>query len=318
MEKKTEKIKALIFIDTNILLDFYRIKKSDISLKYLKEIEAHKEILILTNQVEMEFKKNRQKVISEAFSEINKMSSTNVNVPTILFDAKPVEMIRKAQSVISEQQKKITDRVNKILANPGTQDKVFQTLQRVFKTEGEYNLSRNNKKRFSIRKLALKRFGLGYPPRKSTDNSIGDSINWEWIIDCAIRTDKHIIIVTRDGDFGLTHNGNSFLNDWLQIEFKERVSAKRKIILTDKLSRAFRLVEIPVTKEMEEEEKNVIAINTNFKLKEWQDTIRLLRESINPDLINSYTQYRENLNLEEFKESLRKIGDITKNIGKVT
>jgi len=55
--KKSDRLDVLIFIDTNILFDFYRIRKSDISLKYLHEIESHANRLILTNQVEMEFRK---------------------------------------------------------------------------------------------------------------------------------------------------------------------------------------------------------------------------------------------------------------------
>ncbi|MCK9627671.1 MAG: PIN domain-containing protein [Bacteroidales bacterium] len=259
MVKTIDKIDALIFIDTNILLDFYRIRKSDISLKYLQEMENHKGILILTNQVEMEFRKNRQKVILETIAEVNKISAGNLNIPTILSDAKPVEMLRRAQRQIATQQKKIKERIDKLLANPGTQDKVFQTLQKIFKTPSEYNLNRDNNKRFTIRRLALRRFYLGYPPRKNEDNSIGDAINWEWIIDCASRTDKHIILVTRDCDFGIIYGENSYLNDWLQIEFKERISQKRKIILTDKLSTAFKLVEIPVTTEMIEEENTIIS-----------------------------------------------------------
>lgn len=259
MAKKNDKIDALIFIDTNILLDFYRIRKSDISLKYLQEMENHKGILILTNQVEMEFRKNRQKVILEAITEVNKISAGNLNIPTILSDAKPVDMLKSAQKQIATQQKKIKERIDKLLASPGTQDIVFQTLQRIFKTPSEYNLNRDNDKRYTIRRLALRRFYLGYPPRKKEDNSIGDAINWEWIIDCASRTDKHIILVTRDCDFGIIYGDNSYLNDWLQVEFKERISQKRKIILTDKLSTAFKLVEIPVTTEMIEEENTIIS-----------------------------------------------------------
>ncbi|MCF8320976.1 MAG: PIN domain-containing protein [Flavobacterium sp.] len=59
-KKSTEYIDALVFIDTNILLDFYRIRKSNISMKYLEEIEKHKELIIITSQVEMEFNVNRQ------------------------------------------------------------------------------------------------------------------------------------------------------------------------------------------------------------------------------------------------------------------
>lgn len=256
------KLDALIFIDTNILLDFYRIRKSDISLKYLNEMESNKHRLILTSQVEMEFRKNRQKVILEALGEVKKISVNNISCPAIFLDAQPIKMIAKAKKEIEVQQKKITSRIDKILNNPGTHDKVFQTVQKVYKTESDFNLNRENKKRYTIRRLASKRFILGYPPRKKEDNSIGDAINWEWIIDCANRTDKHIILVTRDADFGIHHNNNSFLNDWLQVEFKERISKKRKIIMTDKLSTAFKIVDIPVTKEMVEEEDSIIKVRT--------------------------------------------------------
>ena len=50
-------IDALLFIDTNILLDFYRERKSDVSMRFLEQIEAIKDRLILGSQVEMEYKK---------------------------------------------------------------------------------------------------------------------------------------------------------------------------------------------------------------------------------------------------------------------
>jgi hypothetical protein len=84
-------------------------------------------------------------------------------------------------------------------------------------------------------------------------------VNWEWIVQCAIESGKHIIIVTRDRDYGATYNGESFLNDWLRQEFSERVSRKRKIILTEKLAKALKMVHAAVTKEMEEEENRMIA-----------------------------------------------------------
>jgi hypothetical protein len=44
----------LLFIDTNIYLDFYRIR-SEIKTPFLAHLEAIKEWLITTDQVEMEF-----------------------------------------------------------------------------------------------------------------------------------------------------------------------------------------------------------------------------------------------------------------------
>jgi len=92
---KEEKLDALIFIDTNIMLDFYRIRKSDISMKYLEQIESHKDLIVTSSQVEMEFKKNRQSTILESIGEINKINNVNLNIPAILSTNKSVEIIKK-------------------------------------------------------------------------------------------------------------------------------------------------------------------------------------------------------------------------------
>lgn len=274
-------MEALIFIDTNILLDFYRMRKSDVSLKYLEEIENHKDLIITSSQVEMEYKKNRQAVILESISEVKKNININLSVPTILSDARAVEMIKKSKKVIEDQQNRVKLQIERILKNPSKYDPVYQSLQKLFNYNSPINLNRENKLRFSIRKLAIKRFILGYPPRKKTDTSIGDSVNWEWIIKSAETTGKHIIIVTRDNDFGAVYDGDSYLNDWLVQEFKQRVSRRRRIIITDKLSAAFKLVDVPVTKEMIEEEEKVIDLSTlNYKMKISQDALKKFTDTI--------------------------------------
>lgn len=97
--------------------------------------------------------------------------------------------------------------------------------------------------------------------------------------------------MTRDADFGVTHGDNSFLNDWLQIEFKERINQRRKIILTDKLSRAFKILEIPVTDEMVEEENTIITTRkieeiqkneaTKLRAEQFREKIRLFFDESN-------------------------------------
>lgn len=293
VKKKIEKIDALIFIDTNIFLDFYRIRKSNVSMKYLDEIEKHKNLIITSSQVEMEFKKNRQSVILESIGEVKKINNVNISVPAILSNTKAVEMIEKSKKDISKKQKELKERIENILKNPSHNDPVYKYLQKLFRHTSTINLNRENKIRFEIRNLAKKRFILGYPPRKNTDNSIGDAVNWEWIIKCAETSGKHIILVTRDSDFGCNYEDDSFLNDWLKQEFKQRISQKRKIILTDKLSRAFQLVEIPVTKEMIEEEEKVIDIALrNYQMHNVQETIKRLQE---------------NMKLNELQEAMRRL-----------
>lgn len=281
MAKKIEKIDALIFIDTNIFLDFYRIRRTDVSLKYLEEIVKHKDIIITSSQVEMEYKKNRQSAILESINEVTKKNNINLSVPAILTDSQALKMMKKSKTEIDNQQKKIKLQIERILKNPNLYDPVYKSLQKIFINKSEINLNRDNKIRISIRNLAKKRFLLGYPPRKKDDNSIGDAINWEWIIKCAEQTGKHIIIVTRDTDFGAITENESYLNDWLKQEFKQRISQKRKLILTDKLSQAFQLVEIPVSKEMIEEEKIVIKESFMESQERLKEMIKKLSETIN-------------------------------------
>lgn len=252
---------ALIFIDTNIFLDFYRIKSSDISLSYLDLIDKNKDKIITGNQIEMEFKKNRQKVILESIGKIKTPNWETLTPPAILSDAKPSDVIDKKKKEIAKQQKKLRDRILKILKNPATNDPVYRTLQRLFKNNSDFNLNRDKDIRSTIRNRAKERFTLGYPPRKKEDNSIGDAYNWEWILKCAEDSGKNIILVTRDSDYGVIYDKEGILNDWLLQEFKERISRKRKIILTDRLAWAFEQIKVTVTKEMIEEEERLIASN---------------------------------------------------------
>lgn len=170
-------------------------------------------------------------------------------------DVQAMRQIDKKKKEIATQKTKVDKKIKSILSDPTNHDPVYQCLQRIFKHDSPYNLTRTKKERITIRRLAWKRFILGYPPRKQADTSIGDAINWEWIVDCSVRSGKHVVLVTRDTDFGAIYDGVSHLNDWLKQEFSERVSRKRRIVLTDKLSVGLKIVHAAVTKEMEDEEK---------------------------------------------------------------
>lgn len=256
--RRVATLDTLLFVDTNVLLDFYRIKKSDVSTKYLEQLEACRDRLILGSQVEMEYKKNRQRVIVEAMTAFSGPDWSRLTPPALVSELQATKMLEKHRKQLVAQQKKLNAKITKILGDPSRCDPVYQTLQRLFKHDSPLNLSREKKERFAIRNLARKRFVLGYPPRKNGDTSIGDAVNWEWIVKCSSDTGKHVVIVTRDTDYGVIHEGGSYLNDWLKQEFSERVSQKRKIILTDKLSQGLKLVHAAVTREMEQEEEQLL------------------------------------------------------------
>jgi hypothetical protein len=237
-------------------------------MEYLKQLELHKNSLIIGSQIEMEYKKNRQKAIVESLNTFKTPDWGKLSVPALVSDLQAAKMIVSKKKEINTQYQKVSDKIKKVLADPIGHDPVYQALQRIFKNTSEYNLDREADIRFTIRNLARKRFALGYPPRKQNDTSIGDAVNWEWIVNCSKKSGKHVVIVTRDTDFGAIYEKKSYLNDWLRQEFSERVSKRRKVILTDRLSEGLKYLHAPVTAEMESEETNVIENRAEQTIKE--------------------------------------------------
>ena len=234
---------ALLFIDTNILLDFYRVEGRGSGLELLDLIDKHNSSIITTSQVEMEFKKNRQSVILKSMDGSKLPDIKSINTPAFLVESKQNNAVEKKHREIKLLHVKILNRIEVILKDPIRKDPVYKTLQRLFKVRTPFNLNRDDDTRFEIRELANKRYMLGYPPRKSGDTSIGDAINWEWIIRVAKEHKKNVVIVTRDSDYGHREH----INDWLRQEFKQRVSNKKDVYLTNKLSKAFQMISVPVS-----------------------------------------------------------------------
>lgn len=247
---------ALVFIDTNILLDFYRYPRGSAILPVLEHINNNHDKIITSTQIEMEFKKNRQKVIINSMGEMKGPKWDSYKVPVILSETQASQSIESARESINNQTKKLLRKIEAVLKNPSVNDQVFKTLQRLFRSSSELNLKRPNPLRFTIRNLAKKRFILGYPPRKDSDVTIGDAINWQWIIYCAKKNNQDVVIVSRDSDYGCRFGNEPIINDWLAQEFKQRVNIRKNIILTDKLMHGFKLADISVTrKDVEDEDK---------------------------------------------------------------
>lgn len=250
--------KPLVFIDTNILLDFYRVRGSDAQLGLLQHIDGNHEVIITTSQIEMEFKKNRQNVILDSLRSLQAPNWGGLQVPAFLLDAQPALMLTKAKDKIGKQLNLVKRRVIRALRDPAHYDPVYRVLQRLFRAGCNYHLGRETAERRQVRRRALRRFLLGYPPRKQDDTSYGDATNWEWMVHCAEASGRNIVIVSRDSDYGAVVGDEVVLNDWLLHEFKDRVSQKRKIVLTSRLADGFKRASIRVTRAEEAEEKKVI------------------------------------------------------------
>lgn len=276
----------LVFVDTNVLLDFYRLRGNSV-LRQLEALEKHKDLLITGEQVWMEFLKHRQRVIKETLTDLKK--PTDQKLPPILADYQPAKMMKKHLASAENKYKEVKLKAERIIADPTHHDAVYKKVNRILLSNTRHNLTRKNKVRFEVRNLARKRFSLGYPPRKKDDTSIGDAFNWEWIIRCAqdCQNNSHILIVSRDGDFGIDVGDQTFLNDWLKKEFKERVSKKRKIELTTRLTVAMKRLDEVVTKEDEEEEENLISA-TSGRARSLSELFRPSRSAAARVLLGDY------------------------------
>jgi PIN domain len=237
----------LLFIDTNILLDFYRAR-NDAGISLLAKIDGLHEQTITTCQVEMEFKKNRQKAISESVS-LLKPPDFNLTIPAFLADAATVKVIKDQIQDAKKRVEKLKGRILSTLEKPKTHDRIYQTIQRLFNNPSKLNLRHQTPDYKVVWRRALRRFLEGRPPRKKEDTSAGDAINWEWIIRCIETTNRDVIIVSRDADYGLTLEGKGYANNWLSDEVKTRVNKRRKLILVDRLSAALKLLDVEVTRE---------------------------------------------------------------------
>jgi hypothetical protein len=254
----------LVFVDTNIFLDFYRKDGGD-AVKQIEALGRHIDRLILTDQVFMEFLKNRQLVIAASMAETKRPESHKF--PPILRDLHLAAQIeREIQSVKKRIDRMIAKNVS-ILTDPKKNDPVYKGISTIFDSPGPFFLKRESDVRFSIRRLALKRFLMGYPPRKNNDTSIGDAINWEWIVRSAASCTKssHVMIVSRDSDFGYRGKTASYLNDWLSREFKERVGKERKVLLTAKLTDALKILNEAVSKKEELAESELLSARELMK-----------------------------------------------------
>ena len=247
---------SLVFIDTKIFLDLYRVQGGDTSLSVLDHFDGNYDRIITTTQVEMEYKKNRQAAVLRSLRDATACSEGQVTVPAVLRDAQVQRSMQAARQRVSEHTKRLRERTAKLIQEPARNDIIYKVLQQLFRSKRPCHFSRNTSGRRQIERLARKRFCLGYPPRKDGDTSIGDAVNWEWMIHCAIELDRDIVIVSRDSAYGAMWERDAILNDWLRQEFSERVGRKRTLTLTPRLTEGLDIAGIQVARaELEQEER---------------------------------------------------------------
>lgn len=237
---------TLLFVDTNILLDFYRIPQSDLSLDVFDKLLENKQELILSEQVKIEFLNNRDKVIRDSIARLPVKITDSVRLPTILDRTELSASLRKIADDLKTRLKEAKQRLQDILENPTQHDNAYKKIIPLLQSQTEFNsMFASEAVNDAIFLAAIKRFYRNLPPRKRNSCSIGDAINWEWCIQCCKQGEGfNLIIVSRDGDFSESFHSFGNISHILEDEFKQRVGSKYNVILKKSLNDALR--EIPI------------------------------------------------------------------------
>ena len=209
---------SLLFIDTNKYLDLYRTIKGKEMLTHLEDLEKY---IFVTKQVVNEVQ--RQKIVVAADflkNQFKKMESQGFNLPDHW--SSTINQCEK----IREQMRKIDDDRNKVNAEVDalelsiikqiscSEDEVSKALSSIFANFVLHTAEELQK--------ARERKELGNPPGKGA-GSIGDQLNWEQIL-TNFKGKRRLWIISRDSDYGITHNDQVFLNPFLYEELSNLIS----------------------------------------------------------------------------------------------
>lgn len=268
-----------IFIDTNIILDFYRINNKNSINEILKEIKRYKKYFVSTKQSQDEFLRNRDRTIADFIEEIKKQNykvHTNNVIATLDSYMEYHDSIIKANN----DTKKIIEELNKLIENPD-----IDLIYKIYLDLNETAYDRTNE----IIERAQRRKIIGNPPT-SKKETCGDEIIWETLLECC---DDDLIIVSRDSTFNTNYN-------FLKGEFRKYKNRTLKVV--DSITKAIELNQENPPKELELVESDLI-LESNL-----QEYGQIQDDSNWANIIyNALIKLRNEAKLEDIYREVRKI-----------
>jgi PIN domain len=197
-----------LFIDTNILLSFYSLNQEDLAeLSKLSDLIAQKHItLLLTDQIIDEFNRNREQRIDGAIKSF-RAQTFNPQFPQLCEDYPEVDRVRESLKHYEQAHTALMNQITiDIKAKNLKADRIIQSF---------FSLGEKLPAHDRILDRARFRMGVGNPPGKN--NSLGDAINWECLLE-AIPAGEDLFFVTGDKDYCSALNDDDF-SDFLQTEW---------------------------------------------------------------------------------------------------
>lgn len=180
-----------VFIDTNILLNFFHFTKDEVdALNDVFATHQHGSATVhLTEQVRDEFLRNRENKIKDAIKKFKEVRFT-AQLPSFMKSYDEYETIRKLSVELQRHAKSIMEKAEvdiaarNLLADHLIKD-IFEKSQPVETTAAFFS-------------AASMRMAIGNPPGKNS--SIGDAINWTVLLS-SVPNGENLHVISEDGDF---------------------------------------------------------------------------------------------------------------------
>lgn len=200
-----------IFIDTNVLLDFYRLSGGDLDelRRVAKLSENGKITLLLSEYLKDEFYRNREGVISLAINQFRK-SRTELHLPNLVRVYPDSEELKKVKDEFEKHMKSLTESLLEDIRKSSL--KADSVISEVFNSTESTDVSPE------IIQRGITRSTLSQPPGKK--DSCGDSIHWEWLLEI-VPDGQDLTIISGDGDFESSLQEGS-ISSYLQDEWNKK------------------------------------------------------------------------------------------------
>lgn len=180
-----------VFIDTNILLNFFHYSKDE--LDALNDVFAsHKHgsaTVHLTEQVCNEFKRNRENKIKDALKRFKDFRIAP-QFPSFMKGYEEFGAIRDMSNKLQELQKVILEKAQKDISEQTLL--ADRLIGEIFDKQKIAPVDKD------IYETASMRQSLGNPPGKN--NSLGDAVNWTILL-ASVPARENLHIISEDGDF---------------------------------------------------------------------------------------------------------------------
>jgi predicted nucleic acid-binding protein len=200
-----------VFIDTNILLDFFHFSKDELeALNNVFASHTHGAATVhLTQQVRDEFRRNRENKIKDALKRFKEVKYS-AQLPSFMKGYEEYASIRRLSDELQILIKSITAKVDAdILAKNLIADRLISEI---------FERSRIIETTPDLFSAAQMRTAIGNPPGKN--NSLGDALNWAILLE-NVPNEEPLHIISADGDFYSTLNENA-VHPFLEEEWKNR------------------------------------------------------------------------------------------------